>query len=158
MDLGETEVIEVQYVEFHDHALSDEEICDSDEKLWASGGGCDIVLRETFELSVTGQDERGDRRIAVGDPLYFHWDTGVIDGAPKNPIMIGYANGIVEPGETKSIHVLIDKSPTYAEPCHTTFLCDCIEWDIQGPLTVRFGDEELETDGAFEAFGVWMNG
>jgi len=64
-----------------------------------------------FELPVTGQDEQGNRRIVVGDPLCFRQDTGRIDGS--RGMVIGYAAGVVEPGETKAINVLIDESPAY---------------------------------------------
>jgi len=71
----------------------------------------DVPSRAVFELPVTGQDEQGNRRIVVGDPLCFHQDTGRIDGS--RGMVIGYANGVVEPGETKVINVLIDESPAY---------------------------------------------
>jgi len=70
-----------------------------------------VLINGICEFFVTGQDEQGDRRIVVGDPLCFHQDTGVVDGS--RGMVIGYANGVVEPGETKVINVLIDESPAY---------------------------------------------
>jgi hypothetical protein len=66
-----------------------------------------------FTLTVTGQDDAGNQAVTVGDPLYFHDTTGVIDKAVNGGQFIGWATVAVNSGASTDICVLLDQDPDY---------------------------------------------
>ena len=66
-----------------------------------------------FNLTVTGQDDGGAQAVAIGDPLYFHDTTGVVDKAVNGGEFIGWALATVDAQASTLICVLLAQDPDY---------------------------------------------
>jgi len=78
----------------------------------AADGSGTITRAMGFGLTVTATDDGGASAVALGDPLYYHSDTGAINKAVNDGYFIGWAWGVVASGSAV-ICVLLDQDPDY---------------------------------------------
>lgn len=94
-----------------------------------------------FSLTVTPQDDGGASPVVVGDPLYFHDTTGVIDKAVNGGQFIGWAM-VAVPSLATEICILLEQDPDY-----TRFMDEQL---------LEFGDGAAGKGGAGD-FQMWFD-